>query len=424
MMSRDQSTILNCLRQVVFVLAGAALIPSLVGCTATHAERRVEAEQRWEGVRSRIKLQMAQQQYEQGMVDEAVTLIEEALGWEPENGDAHLLIARCYLEQDKVAAAHRAVELAADLCEDTAELSFVRGMVAERMGQYDKAALFYRHARMIDDAVVEYLMSEAECMVMLGKPYDAQALLVSRVVDYGNDPGIHALLGEIALHVGNHAQALESFRIVLDSGSFDPVIAEECALLMARFNHYGEALAILNRLVGQYPGLVSGSVERTIAACLIALGRTEEAKGKLTVITTKNPGDAEAWYMLAQAGIVTGDLPTVRRALVAVSRLAPRRSETTLIGAYVDLQLGRVKQAERRLHHLLTENENDAFIYCLLGTAAEREQEWEIASKHYRRALEIDEQCDWARAALSSTRFRNVKSHKNAPSYDNLPPRG
>ena len=282
------------------------------GCANFGAKKDGQTAKHWGEVRSQIKLQLARQQYEQGLVDEAIEFIQESLGWNANSGEAHLLLAKCYLEQNKISAAHRAAQKAADIMEESSELESIEGMVAERMGQYGLAVNHYHRARMIDDTVVEYLMSEAECLVSSGKPEQAQALLVSRVMDYGNDPSIHALLGEIALHIGDRESALESFSVALDAGRLDPVMTEEYALLAVEMKRYGEALAVFEPMLSNREKKASGSIIRASAKCMLELERMEEAKELLRDHLARDHDDLEAWYLLAKAGIVSGDLMTTR----------------------------------------------------------------------------------------------------------------
>ena len=372
------------------------------GCTMTHAQRRIAAEQHWNEVRGRIKLQLARQQFEHGLVEDCTDVLKESLTWDPNNADAHILMARCQLEQGKVAAARRSIEEAARLDSENSDLAFVRGIVAERSEKYEDALAFYRQARLLDDTQVDYVLAEAECLVTIGDADEAVALLESKLVDYDNDPSIHALLGEIALREGNDADAASAFRAVLASGRYDPLIAEQYAVLAVRLGLYSDALAVLQPLMNESKKDFPPSVIRAIAESMLALNRAEGAKMTLRELLDEHPDDVHAWFLLAKAGIQSDDLQTLRRCAVNLARIAPDSPHARLIRAYADLAEGNLLGAERSLSALLAVNEADPLVHCMLGQVAERAGDLTAASEHYHRALEIDPACRLALAALEA----------------------
>jgi Tfp pilus assembly protein PilF len=393
-------------RIVAPLMAAAAL---LAGCAEQsnkfggkpRQEVNGESRQDWGTMRAGIKLQLARQQYDHGSPEQAVGLIEESLGWNPDSGDAYHLLAQCYLELGKVSAAHRAVERAAELGAASPELSSLRGTIAERKGQFAEAHHHYAGARALDDTRVEYLVAEAECLVALNRPDEASALLIEHLIDYDNDPSINALLGEIALRMGDEKSAARWFRSVVISGHHDPVVTEQYALLAVRAGDYASALATLQPLISQYGDALPASVARAAAKCQIALGQVESAKKTMRVALQNNALDLETWLLLAKAGIMSGDQTTTRLGAAKARRIAPHDPRTLLIDAYALIQDDKMSDAQRALTELLAQDENDVLTHCLLGMVAERENDLPAAQQHYRRALQIDPRCAWASDALA-----------------------
>lgn len=381
------------------LLLAAAVVP---GCTVTHKERQEKAEQHWNQVRSRVKLQLASQQIERGRIDEAIKFVDEALSLDDSSAEGYVLLGRCYLEQGKLAAARRSIERAVSLDFPTAPLMSLQGVLAERQGRLDDALLYYRQARGMDDSNVSYLIAEAECLVAVNRPEEAASLLRSSLVDYDNDPSIHALLGEIALRMGDEPLAAQSFRTALASGRYDETIAEEYALLATRSGDYTGALTVLERLMKSGDSEPADSVVLASAQCQLALNRTEAAKQTLTRFLNKHPDETRGWLLLARAGMATDDLPTMRRGADRARQLAPRSPEALLVDAYVCLREGRLDRAEDALKRVVAIDDSDVLAYCMLGETAQRAADQASAKRYYRRALEIDPHCAWARWALNA----------------------
>jgi len=383
-------------------LAAAALLGASAGCSMTHAERKAKAEEHWGEVRAGLKLQMARQQFDRGFIDEATKLIDEALAWDRENAEAYLLLARCRLEDGKLAAAERAIALAVEYGPgDHSGIAATQGLVAERRGNYAAALEHYRRARKLDDTRVDYAISEAECLVAMSQTREARALITTLLPDYDNDPSLLALLGEIALRDGDKAAALQAFRNVLAAGRYDPVIAEEFALLAVRAGQYHDALAVLEPLMAkQAPGDLPASVLRAASECMLALHRPEPAKKWLRLAVERNSEDAQAWLLLARAGIATGDAHTTRRAADQLQRLAPQDPQSLLIESYACVQEGHLAKAQATLRSALQRNSQDALALCMLGLIAERVDDFASAHSYYEQALRADPTCTWAQAAL------------------------
>ncbi|MEZ6084388.1 MAG: tetratricopeptide repeat protein [Phycisphaerae bacterium] len=378
-----------------------AMVCATTGCSANHQQRRVQAEQHWNEVRGKIKLQLARQQFEHGLVDDAVSYLEEALGWDTKNVEAFMLLAECRLSQGRIQAAERAIEHAYELDNQNAKVLSVRAMIAERTKRFADALRDYRLAREIDDTEVSYLIAEAECLVEMGQADEALRLLETTKLYYDNNPSLLALSGEIALKMGDQDAAEQSFRAVLAAGHYTPVIAEEYALLAVRSHRFAEALTVLQPLFDKHGDDLAPSVIRAVAKCMLELNRPEAVKMTLRDVLKNDPDDYAAWILLAKAGIKSGDMGSARRGASNAERLAPNDPQTLLISAYVKLREKNYASANRALNQLIAQNDRDVLAHCLLGLVSLKTKDFSKARASYERALAIDPDCHWARTALN-----------------------
>ncbi|GJM26589.1 MAG: hypothetical protein DHS20C16_30040 [Phycisphaerae bacterium] len=385
---------------MALVVAASAMIVSGAGCTANHQNRRVQAEQHWNEVRGKIKLQLARQQFEHGLVDDAVSYLEESLGWDTKNVDAFMLLAECRLSQGRIQAAERAIEHAYELDNQNAKVLSVRAMIAERMKRFADALRDYRLAREIDDTEVSYLIAEAECLVAMNQSNEALRLLETTKLYYDNNPSLLALSGEIALRLGDQDAAEQAFRAVLAAGHYTPVIAEEYALLAVRSHRFAEALTVLQPLFDKHGDQLAPSVIRAVAKCMLELNRPEAVKMTLRDVLKNDPDDYAAWVLLAKAGIKSGDMGSARRGASNAERLAPIAPQTLLISAYVRMREKNYAAAGRALNKLIEQNDRDVLAHCLLGLVSLKSKDLAQARVSYERALAIDPDCHWARTAL------------------------
>ncbi|MCH7814286.1 MAG: tetratricopeptide repeat protein [Planctomycetes bacterium] len=227
----------------------AALI-ALAGCHGvTHQQQRDQAERHWSQVRARVKLQLATQQYEVGQIEAAITTVREAIGLDPISVPSHLLLSRAFLEQGDLPNAGRVLDAAEGLGLEAAELCYMRGVIAERSRRLVEALADFERAARLDPDQKDYLVARAECLVAVGRPEEACALVVESADRFDRDGTLDTLLAEILLLLHDEAGAAAAFRRALPLVDDNELVVEQYGLLLTRLNRPAEALAVLQPLV-------------------------------------------------------------------------------------------------------------------------------------------------------------------------------
>jgi Tfp pilus assembly protein PilF len=382
---------------------GLLLLGGLAAGCATHAQSRAQAETRWNDVRARIKLQLAKQQFENGQVDAAATTVTEAVAAEPTLTDGHLLLAQCYLEQGKFAAAGQAVTDAEGCDPQSAEAAYMRGLLAERADQIDVAVEHYRRARMRQSNMVDYVVSEAECLAALGRTDEALKLVNENLGRVDSDGTLEALAAQLALLEGDPEAAVRNLRLAIEragcvtasaprSTSCDALI-EQCGRLLSETGRHAEAVALLGPYVAARPD-APASVIQPLAAGYLALERFDEAKHLLRDDVRRHADQAPSWMLLAQAAMRSDDWMTARRCAERLRQLAPQSPEVLLLQGFVCWKQNDRPAATAALQRVLAQNPDDALAHGLLGRLLD-DVDQAAAAEHYRRAAQLDPQTAW-----------------------------
>lgn len=376
----------------------------LASCaTTTHEEAKIQAEQRWNQVRGRVRHQLARQQCEGGLFEEAVGTLTEALALDPAQPDAYVMLAQANLELGRHASAERALDMARQAGLVSPDLIYMQGVILEQREDLEAALEFYGKARALDPSNVDYLVAEAECLVARGRAPEALALLdnhARRLEDRGTSS---TLAAHIAVLLGDVDGAAAWFREVAAPVGEVALAAEELGLLLARAGRHEEALALLEPLLDQDRGpQVGGAARRALATCYLVRGDPTAAKRVLAEYVTGHPADAPAQLLLAKAAIAAGDLLTALVAIDAAERHAPNRPEVKFVRAVVQWRRGDLVGAAAALRSVLTLTPDDVDAHCLMAEVLAAQHEKEAARRHFSRALEIDPQSAWAAAGLES----------------------
>jgi Tfp pilus assembly protein PilF len=102
----------------IFTLFLIATLSFMTGCkTPTHAEAKVQAEQRWSKVRGQVKLQLARQQFERGRFEDTIKTLKEATSLDQTSAESFALLAKCNLELGKPTTAEQVLATAAKLAD-------------------------------------------------------------------------------------------------------------------------------------------------------------------------------------------------------------------------------------------------------------------------------------------------------------------
>ena len=236
-------------RNLLVMIITACGVLAWTGChQMTHRQQQAEAEHHWKQVRGKVKCQLARQQFEGGHVDDAITTAREALGLDPASPESYVLLCRALLDKGDLAAARQVLGMAEELGLESAELSYMRGLISERSRNLTDALESYRRAGELEPGQRDYLAAEAECLVALGRVEEALDRVRDAHSRFDRDGTLDVLEAEIAMLLDRREEAVESFRRAMPLLGDNDVVAEEYGLLLVRTGHFAEAVSVLQPL--------------------------------------------------------------------------------------------------------------------------------------------------------------------------------
>ncbi len=388
------------------MIAGLLLFIPQSGCMS-HTHRRVQAEQRWNQVRARIKYELASQQFERGRTETAIETVNEAIAADPSSADQFLLLAHCNLEQGRLVSAHKAAEQAKRCAPDAAEIDYTLGVIAERTEQWETALDHYRRARSQDESVVDYVVAEAECLTVVGRLEEAISLVSTNIQRFDSDGTMETLLAEICLLAGDVEAALDGLSLAIERSGCRPgrvegrggcaMLIEEYGRLLSEMGRHAEAVALLHPYVEARSDAPS-SVVTALCAGYLETARASEAGRLLREEVKRRPNNAKGWMLFARASVMMDDWMTARRCADQLERLLPHSSHAHLLRGFVCWKQNDLQAAADSLQRALAIDPDDALAHCLIGQVLEDTgRPHAVARAHYERALRIDPQFAWAR---------------------------
>jgi len=329
-------------------------------------DHRDRAQERWNGMRGNVELQVAEQHFRAGRLTEASKALQHVLAMSPQNVDAYKLACRLYIEQGELARARDAISTALLHSADDAEAEYLAGIVAQRYGEMGRALEHYMDAQSLAPNEVEYVLAVAETWMALEKPEKALEVVEGRLTDFDGCAAIWMLAARLSRAVGLEGPTVEYCREAhrLDQG--DVWSEVEIGLTLIWAQRFGEAIEILRPLVdasvaptapggakADDAGPVSPSVVHALARAYMAQKDWSKARAVLKPVMSKDATDATAWCLYARASLMAGDVKSAGEAISTLNRRIAPTAETLMLQAYASFLLGDYAAVSERAHQAL-----------------------------------------------------------------------
>jgi len=391
-------------RGCVLAAACAAAISATSCKSLTPRDNKAAAHERWSQVRGRFKYQLARQQFDGGLFQEAILNATEAISLDPKEVDAYVVLARANLELGKPATAETTIQAASQAGLVSPELAYTEGVILELRQDPETAASRFSHARELNPRKVEYLVAEVECLVALGRLDDARRILNDCRHQYDDTATVAMLAAHLANLSGDTEIAVDSYRRAWEDARESPSVNRELGLILAKSNRCSEAIPHLRTVVEAWAKGIpdEGAVRRALAACYLDAGSPDAAIDALRDYAAPHPDDALAQVLLAKAALAADDMVTALRAADQAWRSDPHRVEVRLVRATVQFRRGEHDAAAAILYDLLANQPNDIDAMCLLAEVLRARRQNEGARGYFQRALDLNPQCAWAKLGLAS----------------------
>lgn len=385
------------------------VLASLVGGCATlfPKDPHKAAAGRWDAVRGRIKLQLAQDQFNAGRIREAESQLKEAVGLNPKSPQAQVLLAKLSLEKGELIPAKAALEAAIESGGMSPEIAYLLGVISQRYGDLEAALSYYAEASDRAPQSAAYVAAQAETLAALGRLTEALDLVDGRRTDFERNATLRALAGDIHTILGQYEQAADAYREASLLAPDDIQIQLELGVSLARAQRYQEAISVLAPLASQTHDL-PWSARMALGRAYLVRGDAPAARDVFRGAVRAFSNDAEPWTWLGRAALACSDFLTARQAAERATVLAPKDAGGWLLLGYVCQRQKEYAAARKAFESALRLDGKDPLTHCLMGQVLEALGQRDEALSHYRRAAEAQGGYEWAKELLVAAGSESV----------------
>lgn len=405
-------------RFALWTMVGVGLAASMTGCAGkdkgAHAQAVAHHKERYNEIRSGLILNMAQQQFDGGDLDQAEASLRDALSMDPSNPKLHTLSGRIELERGKLERAYRLFELSIQLDLDGQpkpkddkpvkarypEPFYYQGVVLQRWQQFDKAEEAYRQAYELQPDNASFLMAQAEMLVEMNKTDDAVVLLQDKLTYFDQNAAMRAAIGHLYRMKGEPAKAVPYFEQAALLAPDNPKLHEELALTHLAAGQYERAATGLERLLKERKD--RADLQRALATAYSRSGRDDKARELYLTIARGPHGNAADWVKIGELALQKNDLGGALNAANRAIATAPQQHEGYLLAGMSLQKRGALDESLRMFDRAAELSPSNAAPLILRGISLERAGRKTAAAEAYREALRRQPEDTRAQKLLSN----------------------
>ena len=377
------------LRKAITVTAIIVCLSS-VGCES-HAEKKKLARERIDKTSAVIKLNLAQQKYDNNCFDEAEKAVSECVAADPNNSQAHLLYGKLFLAKDKPADAEKELRLAVELDEELGEGWYWLGLATQKPEQSQQALVYYNKALALNPANVDYVLAVAEMYAEQEKPEEAIKLLEEKIEAMPREISLKTAAADLMWRAGENERAIELYKQAMLMTGDDSPLGEALGYCYVFSGRWSEGAEIFNKLIEQYQDEQKKELYLQMAAlCSMNCAQYDRAVNCYNELSVKERDNAEIWVKMGQAALGTG---AAERALMCGERalaLQPGDVDAIALVGCAQYSMGDYTAAIKNFEKITSDEKNGGISWLMRARCYEQLGLNDEAGQAYKKALEIE----------------------------------
>ena len=377
---------------------------------------RVSAEER-QALVGRVKTLL-----NEGKVNDALNLLVQHLGRDPEFAEAQYLAGAAYLRQGRIQSAYSHLKQATTLRPDYYEAQEKLGEIYLIAGNYKAAREISSKLTKGDEYLQDGLRLESEIALAEGNLALALQKATAAMTDSKQPPKVKtsAYLAALYLQKGDTGKADEIVK-KLDTASMD----SEGLLSLAKFylgaGKDAQALFFFKQALKRYPDSAEVNynyaqylfnkdqlreaivyykkalaafpngqiISYRLSQCLLASGQSSEAKTHIDAMTQRYPNSLLTLGLKFQYHLLAGERRPAIEALNRITVLIPKAPRPYIILANLYWQEGMIPQAEKNAVKAMKLGENTVLPHLMIGDILFIKGQFQQSMSYYDRVLEV-----------------------------------
>lgn len=379
------------------------IVAACAGCE-TQAQSKKAAKERWEKVSSRMKLDMAVQEYNLQNFQQAAKAVEQCLDVDPDVPAAHLLRGKLLLAQGQPEQAEPELRTVLQLNEKLHEPWYWLGVLAQQKRDFEQAQVFYSKAMSMSPLEVDYILAVVEVYVALDRCDDAAALLEHKIAALPEDVSLMITAADLMLRQGYNQKATRLYTRAARLKPQDNDVAESLAYCHILSRRWKEAAAIFDKLAANCTDIDQRKTYiQMLAISNMNAAQYSRAQSYYTRLSIEETDNADIWFQMGQAALGTGAAQKAFVCSQRALRLKPNWPDAMALKGCAQYILKNYTAALQTFQGITKSQENEALIWLMEGRSHQKLGHIERARQAYERSLQMKPNSELALLLANAT---------------------
>ena len=264
------------------------------------------------------------------------------------------------------------------------------GTVAFESGQLETAYKFFSAYVETSGADIRGRKMLGKTLLGLGKPAEAQRLLVRLSASGQADAEALALLGDAHIQLGDQAAADRYYREALQNHKGGPAIVRRLGMTQFQSGRREQALGTLQALVDETKGAVRADTALLLGLLYYSEDRLNEAGGIADRLVNENPRNYTARNLQGLVVLAKGDAQKGREILEAIVAEKPEFRPARYNLIKLDIAQGRTNAAAAALQEMLARDPKDVRALLEFARFAQAQGDQRVAIAHLEKLRELE----------------------------------
>lgn len=375
--------------KLIKVVISLSVLIVLAGCNS-HAEKKQQAQIRWEKATARAKVPVALDMFDTGRTDEAYKLISMCLSVDPELPEAHLLLGRIHYSEGRYAQARKSFELAAKYDKKLDQAWYWLASVSQKDQNHRQALEYYNKALDLKPAAVDYIVAIADVYIREDNYEKAMGFLEDKAELMPGNTDLRLVRAEMMLRQGKVKDAIEMYNQALMLKGEDAGILEALGYCYVIDRNWDEATRTFEEMLV----LVGGEKQKTcleaLAMCTMNNGEYGRALLYYDRLSLHDRDDPELWLKMGQTAL---GAESPARAFACATRalsLRPRWADAIALKGCSRYLSGDYKEALKIFEKITSHKKVGGFAWLMTGRCYKQLGKSDLCEKAYQNAARLN----------------------------------
>jgi tetratricopeptide (TPR) repeat protein len=375
------------------------LIPTIVaiaimasGCLS-HSQDKKAAAERWDKMSSKMKIAVAQQQFDSGKYAEAAKTVGECLKADPNMPRAHLLAGKILFVQGQTSQGTAELEKAVKLDEKLDNGWYWLGIAAEEKSQTAKAYECYQKALDLNGSNIDYSLAVARTLVVLDKTDEAITLLKDKMGLFPADVELKAKCADLLCRQQHYDEAMALYRQAALLAPEREDIAESfgnCCILAGQWTAASEVYTKLTESCTDENK--KAAYLQLLGMCQVNAGQYGGAVTSYSKLNAKERDNPNVWLRMGQAALGAGDAERAYAYSQHALAIQPDFIDAIAVKGSAEYLKKNYADAIKSFEQIVRDPKHESFAWTMLAKCYEHLGDSEKAKQAAEKAHALSEQ--------------------------------